>query len=305
MDLPSSSMRLFARRAATIALLSLALMFGLLTDPEFGAQAQPQGPTPSKPARKPEAKLVLEPRATELLKAMSDRLAAAKTMSFTATVGYEYPSALGPPIVYTSRYDVVLQRPDKLKIVMPGDGPASEFYYDGKSMMAYAPAENLVAIAEAPPTIDGALQKAFDTAAIYYPFTDLIIGDPYAPLAAKGKLAFYIGPSAVIGGTKTAMLAWADDDVFLQAWIGIDDKLPRRVRAIYRNDPARLRHEMELSNWQLDQPVPPDTFTSPRALAAARIAFDHPASAAKLPPGARPLTQTTPAKAAAKSPAKP
>ena len=32
----------------------------------------------------------------ELLKAASSRLAAAKTMSFTATVGYEYPSKLGP-----------------------------------------------------------------------------------------------------------------------------------------------------------------------------------------------------------------
>ena len=33
---------------------------------------------------------------------------------------------------------------------MSADGPASEFYYDGKKMMAYAPAENLVAIADAP-----------------------------------------------------------------------------------------------------------------------------------------------------------
>ena len=77
----------------------------------------------------------------DLLKATSARLAAAKSMSFTATVGYEFPSKLGPPIAYTMRYDVTMQRPDKLKIVMPGDGPASEFYYDGKTMMAYAPAE--------------------------------------------------------------------------------------------------------------------------------------------------------------------
>ncbi len=102
-----------------------------------------------KPAA-PEFKMVLEPRAMDLLKATSARLAAAKSMSFTATVSYEYPSKLGPPIAYTMRYDVTMQRPDKLKVVMPGDGPASEFYYDGKAMMAYAPAENLVAVADAP-----------------------------------------------------------------------------------------------------------------------------------------------------------
>ena len=108
----------------------------------------------------PEFKLVLEPRAMDLLKATCAKLAAAKSMSFTATVSYEYPSELGPPIVYTTRYDVAMQRPDKLKVVMPGDGPASEFYYDGKEMMAYAPAENLVAVADAPPTIDAALEAA-------------------------------------------------------------------------------------------------------------------------------------------------
>ncbi len=148
----------------------------------------------SKAAKKPAAqefKLVVEPRAMELLKAMSAKLAAAKTLSFTATVGYEYPSKLGPPIVYTTRYDVTMQRPDKLRILMPGDGPASEFYYDGKTMIAYAPAENLAAVADAPPTIDAALTAAYQTAGIFYPFTDLIVADPYAPLAAGAKLAFY------------------------------------------------------------------------------------------------------------------
>ena len=80
-------------------------------------------------------------------------------MTFTATATYESPSALGPPLVYTTISDVTLQRPDKLRVITPGDGPASEFYYDGKTMMAYAPAENLVAVADAPPTIDAALQR--------------------------------------------------------------------------------------------------------------------------------------------------
>ena len=182
----------------------------------------------------------------DLLKATSARLAAAKSMSFTATVGYEYPSKLGPPIVYTTRYDVTMQRPDKLKIVMPGDGPASEFYYDGKTMMAYAPAENLVAVADAPPTIDAALMAAYNKAAIFFPFTDLLVADPYVALTDGAILAFYIGPSAVVGGVKTDMVAWANKDVFLQIWIGVDDKLPRRVRAMYAADPLQLRHELEL-----------------------------------------------------------
>ena len=51
----------------------------------------------------------------DLLKATSARLAAAKSMTFTATVGYEFPSKLGPPISTRLRYDVTMQRPDKLQ----------------------------------------------------------------------------------------------------------------------------------------------------------------------------------------------
>ena len=281
-----------------------ALAVGLLVAGGVAAQSPPaakvaapaQAAKPAKKSVGPAFKMVLEPRAMDLLKAMSARLAAAKSMSFTATVNYEYPSQLGPPIAYTMRYDVTMQRPDKLKVVMPGDGPASEFYYDGKVMMAYAPGENLVAVADAPATIDAALKTAYDTAAIYYPFTDLLVTDPYAALADGAILAFYIGPSAVVGGTKTDMVVWANHDVFVQIWIGVDDKLPRRLRAIFRTDPLELRHEMELSNWQLDGPIAQDTFASQKAQAAKRIAFSSPAAAP--PPGVKPMAKAKAPKSA-------
>ncbi len=206
---------------------------------------------------------MLEPRALDLLKAASARLAAAKSMAFSAAVSYEYPSQLGPPILYTVRYDVTMQRPDKLRVIIPGDGPASEFYYDSKSMMAYAPANDLVAVAPAPPTVDGALKAAYDLADIFYPFTDLLVADPQcAAMTDAGRsLAFYIGSSTEVGGTKTEMVAWANPQVFLQIWIGADDKLPRRIRAIYSGDPLHLRHQLDVSNWQIDQDVPvADTF---------------------------------------------
>jgi hypothetical protein len=290
---------------------TLALLAGLLVAASVAAQSPPAAskPAAAKPATKtapvkkpgPEFKLVLEPRAMDLLKAMSARLAAAKSMAFTAIVSYEYPSKLGPAIVYSSRYDVTMQRPDKLRVLMPGDGPVSEFYYDGKTMMAFAPAENLVAVADAPPTIDAALKAAYDKAAIFYPFTDLLVDDPYAVLTNGAILAFYIGQSSHVGGTKTDMLAWANKDVFLQIWIGADDKLPRRIRAIYRSDLAQLRHQMDLSSWQLDGTVAADAFASKQAQAAGRIAFANPVGP---PPGVKPLAlpaKSAPAKAQTKS----
>ena len=280
------------------------LLAGALAAP---AAAQTAAPAPKAPAavKQKAAKAtaftpVLEPRAVELLQAMSQRLAAAKSLSFTATASYEYPSRLGPPIVYTMRYDVALQRPNQLKVVVPGDGPASEFFFDGREMVAFAPAENLVAVADAPPTIEGALKKAFDTAAIYFPFTDLLLSDPYGAISPGAILAYVVGPSGVVGGVKTDMVVWANNDVFLQLWIGSDDKLPRRMRAQFRADPRGLRHDLELSNWQLDGALPDQTFSTAKAKAGQPMAFAAPGR--KLPIGAKPVAIGGSAKPANKTP---
>jgi hypothetical protein len=238
-----------------------------------GAQ---QAPPPATEKAAPSDAPALEPKAIDVLKASSNRLGTARSMSFTAVVSYESPSRPGPPLVYTTKSDVTLQRPDKLRVISPGDGPPSEFYYDGKSMMAFMPAQNLVAVAEAPPTIDAALEAAYHSAAIYFPFADVMVADPYGDIAKGMELAFYIGQSRVVGGTKTDMVAYASDGVFVQMWIGAEDKLPRMARAVFRKDPLRLRHQVEFSNWKLGGSVPAGAFTSARAASAKRIPFAHP-----------------------------
>jgi hypothetical protein len=274
----------------------------------LGAHAQQAAPAtkatkPAKPAAKSSVMTFqpgLEPKAVDILKAASAKLAAAKTMTFTAVVSYESATRLGPPLVYSVKSQVTLQRPDKLRVITLGDGPPSEFYYDGKVMMAYAPTERLVAVGDAPATIDATLRAAYDSAAIYFPFEDVIVADPYKDIAAGLKHAFYIGQSSVVGNTTTDMVAYVTGDVFVQAWIGADDKLPRRIYAIYLNDRARLRHVLELSNWQLDAIVPSDVFASAAAAGAARMPFARPdtSPAPAMKPPSKLRAAKVPAKAA-------
>jgi hypothetical protein len=215
-------------------------------------------------------------------------------MKFTAVHFYENPSRQGHPLAFTTKSEVTLQRPDKLRVIMSADGPASEFYYDGKKMMAYAPAENLVAVADAAPTIDATLERAYHSAAIYFPFADWIVADPYKEMSDGMNLAYYIGQSRVVGGTTTDMVAYIDHGVFIQAWIGFEDKLPRLLHAIYLDDPERLRHTLLLSDWQLDSAVPADTFTSAKAASANPMPFAHPHPESS--PGAKPTGKGKPPK---------
>jgi len=224
----------------------------------------------------PEAQ-VLEPKAVAILKATSARLAAARTLAFIAVIGDEAPSRLGPPLLYASRADVALQRPDRMRIVSSGAGPRSEIYVNGTELSAWAPAEGLIARAKIPPGIDGALEAAHRLAHVYFPFADIVVADPYGDLARDLRLAFYIGRTGAVGGVETDMIAYATDDVFVQAWIGVEDRLPRRFRAIYLMDGGNLRHEMELSEWQLDPKLPESTFALPAdARKAKSIPFERP-----------------------------
>jgi hypothetical protein len=283
-----------------VLLIGLVLLVAPIDGQTLPPPAKPQAAKKkAAPAKKPGAgdtKPDLEPKAIEILKASSDRLAAARTMSFTAVETFESPSRQGHPLAFATKSKVTLQRPDKLRVILSGDGPASEFYYDSKVMMAFAPAENLLAVADAPPTIDAMLEAAYHSAAIYFPFTDLIVADPYKDLAPGLQLAYYVGQSHIVGDTTTDIVAYAGDGVFAQVFIGTEDKLPRLVHAMYLDDPERLRHNLLLSDWKLDLVVPADAFGSSSAANAKRIPFAHPHPETP-PPGAKPPTRTKPSKA--------
>jgi len=292
-------------RENSFRLIVFIVLAALLTGPcsvvaqtaQRGTQKQSVLPAARKRAAqqtKPTAPthLELEPKALEILKATGFRLAAAHTLSFTAVETFESLSRQGVPLVFANKYEVTLQRPDKLRVILAGDGPASEFYYNGKIMTAFAPAENLVAIADAPPTIDATLEAIYHSAAMYFPFTDLIVADPYGDLAPGVRHAYYIGQSMAFGGTTTDMVAYAGDGVFVQMAVGTEDKLPRVVHAIYLDDPDRLRHNLLLSDWQIDAPVSADAFTSSKAASAKRMEFAHPHP--ELTPGAQPPARSRP-----------
>ncbi|MBV8612155.1 MAG: DUF2092 domain-containing protein, partial [Acetobacteraceae bacterium] len=160
----------------------------------------PSAPAPEHPP--------IEEKAIAILDKACTALAAAKAMSFTAVSTYEKAARNGQPLYYATLNQVTMQRPDKLRVITLGDGTPDEFYYDGKAMMAYVPSADLVAVADAPPTIDQMIDAAWDKAAIYFPFADVLVSKPCAVFEQEGlNSAFYVGQSKIIGGTTTDMIA--------------------------------------------------------------------------------------------------
>ncbi len=241
-------------------------------------------------AQAPPARPPIEPKAASILKAACQALASAKAMSFNALSTYEKAARNGQPLFYSTLNQVVMARPDKLRVITPGDGVPDEFYYDGKTMTAYVPSEDLVAVSEAPPTIDKMLDSAWEKAAIYFPFADMIVSDPCEIFEKHGlNSAFYVGQSRLVGGTMTDMVAVAGDNVQAELWIGAEDHLPRLVRVVYPHEPAHALYQTEYSNWRVVDSVDPATFTSAKAREGKKMPFAPPgADSPKPDPGAKP-----------------
>ena len=131
-------MKLIATLRATLLGAGLCICIG------NGASFAEQTTVPASTALK------VDQKALDIIRETSDVLAKARSLSFRVKRAFEEPAANGQPLFYTMSTDVVLQRPDKLKIVTLADGPPSEFYYDGKEMAVFLPSANLVAVEAAP-----------------------------------------------------------------------------------------------------------------------------------------------------------
>ena len=88
---------------ALLIAVGMSLAAAGFQDAQHAPQAAKKSAAPRDRPVVIEATPGLEPQAIDLLKATSSRLAAARSMSFTAVVSYESPSRLGPPPSSTRR----------------------------------------------------------------------------------------------------------------------------------------------------------------------------------------------------------
>ncbi|RTL86165.1 MAG: DUF2092 domain-containing protein [Hyphomicrobiales bacterium] len=221
----------------------------------------------------------IAPAALDILKGMSETLAKANSLSVKIRRSFDEPASNGQPLFYMIDSNVSLQRPDKLKVVVLGDGPPSEFYYDGKEFAVFLPAANMIAVETAPPHLEQMLEAAYDKAGIYFPFVDFIVADPYAAITEKLTSAFVVGRSNAVGGTATDVVAISNPDFHAQLWIGAKDKLPRLVWITPVNGKEKSRSMIEFSNWEIN-PARLKLARAPGAAKAGRIKFEKPGETA-------------------------
>ena len=233
-------------------------------------------PEAAKRPQLPKGMMAIEPEALELLKAMTDKLSAAKSIQFEALVQSEFPSIDGLPVIYSTAAKVSLQRPNKFNVVVWGDGPSSEVLFNGKKLFAYSPKKNLVAVTDSPDTIDEAAKFAYDKAGLFFPGDDLILSNPYAHLTQGLTDAFIVGKTKLVGGVETNVIIMAGRQLQGQIWIGARDNLPYMASWIYLGNKSLPRTTLQYKNWKLNASIPAARFNAERFSKALTIEFAQP-----------------------------
>ena len=248
---------------ASRVLVVLALLCALAT----AALAQNAAPAAEGPA--------VDPKALEIIGAMSDRLSSARRLSFRARAVYDVPGKDKTPIYYATVSDVYFARPNMLRVMTVADGPMSELAYDGKQVAVFSPNENTLASGPAPDTIEGAI-RLVEEGGIDLPFADVLLNDSYKIFSEGLTSAFIIGQTNAVGGTRTDIVSITSPDAHAQLWIGARDRLPRQIWVTYTKAPGSPRHVVEFFGWRLNGP-PRGGFFPRRVMARAnRTSFPPP-----------------------------
>lgn len=258
------------------ALCVAALMAGAVS-----AWAQEGAATKATPPEAAQAAGIMDQRALDMLKVMSDTIKEAKTVSFQARsmVPVRTPDGIWINLYGTSQ--VIMQAPDKLFARTAGDLAPYEFYFDGKTIIRYAPDKNLYSAKEAPGSINDLIEKAYREEGKSFPYADILVSEPYAAMTRGLVSALYVGQSTLKPlsggvGIKTDHLVFSNKGVQWQIWIGAEDHLPRLVCATYLDDASEPSYTVEFGDWKLSEPATEETFAFKNASQAAKVEFRNP-----------------------------
>lgn len=259
----------------TLMAILMALATGCSTEPTAKPPepqvASPETSEPGQVAAEPD---IIEPQALDALTKMSGYLRSLKTFKVGFKLYKDEVLLSGQKIMVNGTSDLTVQRPDHFHFTNKIDEAHvdQQYFYDGKNFTVYGNTLKLYAVMDAPPTIAGLLDVAYEKHGISMPFADLFIwGTDKADFNAI-KSAIYIGPTKV-NNIPCDHYAFRNEDVDWQLWIEQGAKpLPRKLvitTAMEEGQPQAI----SIMDWNLSPKISKRLFTFTPPKDAHKIEF--------------------------------
>jgi len=196
------------------------------------------------------ASLADEAEAKSMLKAMSDYLAAQKTISFGYDTNLEVVTKEKQKLLLASSGTVDLSRPDKLRAERSGGFANVELVFDGKTLTLLGKDANLYTQFEVPGSLDHLVDELRDTYHRPVPGADLLLSNVYDVLMSDVTDVKDLG-SGVIGGTECDHLAFRSKEVDWQIWIA-QGAAPYPCRYVITTTSVDRapQYSIQINNWK-------------------------------------------------------
>jgi hypothetical protein len=215
-----------------------------------------------------------EKEAKQMLKAMSDYLAAQKAISFSYDSNFEVVSKDKQKLQVAASGDLDMSRPDKLRATRKGGFANIEMVLDGKTFTILGKDANVYAQVEAPGTIDQMVDEIRDKYHKSVPGADLLLSNVYDALMPDVVNVKDLG-SGVIDGKECNHLAFRTKELDWQIWIAEGDR-PYPCRYVITTTQVDMapQYTLDIRDWKTGSEVAADDFS-----------FKAPEGAKKLDPG--------------------
>ncbi len=211
------------------------------------------------------------PAARELLKAMSDYLAAQDRLAFDFDATLEVVTEAGQKLGLASSGTVSLERPDHVRATRAGGFLDLEMLFDGTTLTLVGQNANAYTQVELPGSLDQLVDTLRDRFGRPLPAADLLLSDPYDALMSEVYDVKDLG-SGVVGGAECDWLAFRTDEVDWQIWIAQGDRpLPCRYAITTKHMAHAPQYTIEFRDWRTGDAVAPDRFDFAAASGAQKV----------------------------------
>ncbi len=209
--------------------------------------------------------------AKKMLKAMSDFLAAQKTLSVGFDTVFEVVTPTDQKLGLASSGTVSLSRPDKIRVARSGGFADFEILYDGKALTFLGKNANLYTQISAPGTVDQLIDTLQEKYKRPLPGADLLMTNSYDELMQDVYDLKDLG-SGVVNGVECDTLAFRKNDVDWQIWIAQGERpYPCRFVITSKLDSGDPQYTIQFRDWKFGNDVAADDFAFKNASNAKQV----------------------------------
>jgi len=224
-----------------------------------------------------------EKDAKNLLKAMSDYMAAQKAISFAYDATLEVVTKDEQKLALASSGTVTLNRPDKIHVTRSGGFADVEMSFDGKTLTLLGRNLNIYAQRDVPGTIDHLVDELRVKQNRPLPAADLLLSDAYAALMLDVVDIKDLG-SGVIGGVECDFLAFRKKEVDYQIWIAQGERpYPCRYVITSKFIDGGPQYTIQFREWKTGDEVSATDFSFKNPTNAKKVELKNLEGAGELP----------------------